>query len=131
MNEFEKNKILMKVSSVLQFCQEMVSRLSSFSSPVTVPEVNNNKELIETITEFRDKEQEYQDIASEENDLWWDTHYPPSQFYSLVFEDDDVSLYSLDDSYADFLLPSDMLEDARMPSDISENSSMDQCQGDI
>ena len=37
---------------------------------------------------------------------------PPPQFYTLVFDDDDVSLYSLDESYCDYLLPSDMLEDA-------------------
>ena len=125
MNEVEKNEILMQVSSVLQFCQEIVSRLSSLSSPV--PEVNNyditmeaaHKVLIETNTEFTDEEQENHDI-----DLCWDAHYPPSQFYTLVFDDDDVSLYSLDESYADFLLPSDMLEDVRMPPDISRSVRM-------
>ena len=62
MNEFEKNQILTKVSYVLQFCQEIVSRLSS-TSPAE--EVNNNhnldkdthKELIETIAKFSDEEQ--------------------------------------------------------------------------
>ena len=41
--------------------------------------------------------------------------------YLLVFDDDDVSLYSLDDRYADFLLPSDMLEDVKKPSDMSQD----------
>ena len=122
MNQVEKSEILQKVSSILQFCQEILSKLSSSSAPEE--EVNNNdnldkeanKELIETITKFRDEEQEHHDIDCED-DLWWDTHYPPSHFYTLVFDDDNVSLYSLDTSYADFLLPSDMLEDVRLPSD--------------
>ena len=122
MNEFEKDEILKQVGSILQFCQNIVSRLSS-SPPV--PEVNNNnannKELIETITEFRDEEQEYHGDC-EENDLWWDDHYPPSHFYTLVYDDDDVSLFSLDVSYAEFLLPSDMLEEARNP--LEENMMM-------
>ena len=102
----------------MQFCQDIVSRLSSSPS---APEVNNNKELIETITESRDEEQEFHDIDCEENDLWWDAHYPPSHFYTLVFDDDEVSLYSLDETYADFLLPSDMLEDVKLPSDMLDN----------
>ena len=121
MNEFEKNEILKQVSSILHFCQEIVSKLSSSSLPPPEVNNNNNKELIETITESRDEEQEYHDIDCEENDLWWDAHYPPSHFYTLVFDNDDVSLYSLDDSYADFLLPSDMLEDDGMPLDMPKD----------
>ena len=124
MNQVEKNEILKQVSSVLQFCQDIVLRLSSSSSPV--PKVNNydintgmeaaHKELMETNTDPREEEQEHHDIDCE-NDLWWDAQYPPSRFYTLVFDDDDVSLYSLDETYADFLLPLDMLEDVRLPSD--------------
>ena len=126
MNEFEKNEILTKVSSLLQFCQEIVSRLSSLSSPA--PEV---KELIkETITEFRDEEQENHDIDCE-NDLWWDAHYPPSHFYTLVFDDDDVSLYSLDESYANSLLPLDMLENVSTPSDMSRDVMMTDMSRDV
>ena len=104
MNQVEKNEILKQVSSILHFCQEIVSRLSSSSSSLPSPEVNNNfnildneaatlptfpveasvtkdyndqirelansdkeahKELIETITKFRDEEQEHHDIGLE------------------------------------------------------------------
>ena len=57
-----------------------------------------HKELVETITKFRDEEDD-----STEDDLWWDSRSPPPQFYTLVFYDDDVSLYILDASYADML----------------------------
>ena len=105
MNEIEKNEILSQVSNVLQFCHEIVSRLSS-TSPAQ--EVNNNhnldkdahKELIETITKFKDDEEE-DDDAKSDDDLWWDSSSSPPQYYTLVFDDDDVSLYSLDTSYAD------------------------------
>ena len=146
MNEFEKNDVLKKVSSVLQFCQDIVSRLSSLSPPAPAAEMemnNNNdnftditnnfndqigelansnkevhKEFIETTTtEFGDEE----DDEAHEDDLWWDSSSPPPQFYTLVFDDDNVSLYSLDESYADFLLPSDMLEDVKLPSDMLDN----------
>ena len=142
MNEFEKNNVLKKVSSVLQFCQDIVSRLSSLSSPAPVVEMNNSydsiskqfnyqigelancdkevhKELIETITELRDEEDE-----ANKDDLWWDSSSPPPQYYTLVFDDDDVSLYSLDASYADFLLPSDMLEDVEMTAEFNKNMEM-------
>ena len=117
MNQFEKNEILKQVGSILQFCQNIVSRLSSSTS---APEVNNNEELIETIASFGDKEEEADDDR-DGDDLWWDSSSPPPQFYTLVFDDDDVSLYSLDDSYADFLLPSDMLED---PPEMSKDVTM-------
>ena len=76
------------------------------------------KELIETIAKFED---EVPDDVKDDDDLWWDSSSPPPQFYTLVFDDDDVSLYSLDESYADFLLPSDMLEDVRLSSDNYRN----------
>ena len=123
MDEFEKNEILNQVSSILRFCQQIVSRLSSLPSP----EVNQNfndkeahKELKETIAEFRDEKHEHHDLLIDsDDDLWWDSHYPPSHYYTLVFDDDEASLYSLDATYADFLLPSDMLEDPPdMPKDV-------------
>ena len=102
MDENEKNEILKKVSSVLQFCQDIVSRLSSSSSPppdadhnysldkASITEYYNDQE--ETIAKYRDEQQEHDDIIDCENDLWWDAQYPPSRFYTLVFDDDDVSL---------------------------------------
>ena len=57
-----------------------------------------HKELVETITKFRDEEDD-----ATEDDLWWDSSSPPPQFYTLVFYDDDVSLYILDASYADMV----------------------------
>ena len=57
-----------------------------------------HKELVETITKFRDEEDD-----ATEDDLWWDSSSPPPQFYTLVFYYDDVSLYSLDASYANML----------------------------
>ena len=57
-----------------------------------------HKELVETITKFRDEEDD-----ATEDDLWWDSSSPPPQFYTLVFYDDDVSLYILD---------ADMVEEA-------------------
>ena len=122
MIQVEKNSILQQVGSVLQFCHEILSRLSSLPSPD--PEDNNDdmeanhQELIETNNEFRDEEQEY------DNDLWWDASYPPSHFYTKVFDDDDVSLYNLDASYADFLMLSDMLEDAGMTTSKSRDVMM-------
>ena len=78
-----------------------------------------HKELMETNTDPRDEEQEHHDIDCE-NDLWWDASQPSSQFYTLVFDNDDVSVYTLDTNYADFLLPSDMLENTPldMPRDV-------------
>ena len=134
MDEYEKNEILKKVSSVLQFCQEIVSRLSSPSPPAPAPDIIEeirdlansdkaiHKELIENLIEFKDEDEEHDD---DDNDLWWDSSSPPPQFYyTLVFDDDDVSLYSLDADYADFLLPSDMLEDLRMPPDKPQDVMM-------
>ena len=57
-----------------------------------------HKELVETITKFRDEEDD-----ATEDDLWWDSSSPPPQFYTLVFYDDNVSLYILDASYADMV----------------------------
>ena len=122
MDEFEKNEILTQVSSILKFCQEIVSRLSSLPPTPAITEAN--KELKETIAKFNDEEQEevHQDeVSDDDHDLWWDSNSPPPQYYTLVFDDDEVSLFSLDESYADFLLPSDMLEDVRLPSDKSRN----------
>ena len=78
MNQFEKNEILQQVSSILQFCQVIVSKLS-FSNPVkeasTTEHYNDHirelantdkeahQELKETIAEFRDEEQEHHDIG--------------------------------------------------------------------
>ena len=76
-----------------------------------------HKELIENIAEFG--EDEKNDEVLDDDDLWWNSSSPPPQFYTLVFDDDDVSVYSLDTDYADFLLPSNMLEDTRMPPDMS------------
>ena len=163
MNQVEKNKILKQVSSILHFCQEIVSRLSSSSSSPS-PEVNNNfnildnwaatlptipveasvtkhyndqigelantdkakeahEELIETIAEFRDKKQELHDIVDCDNDLWWDSSYPPLQFYTLVFDDDEVSLYDADESSFN-LMHSVMMENMLEHSDVAEDMSM-------
>ena len=54
-----------------------------------------HKELTETIAKFRDKEQE-EDVP-DDDELWWDTHYPPSHFYTLVYEDDDLSLFGVEE----------------------------------
>ena len=149
MEQIEKNQILKQIGEVLQFCQGIVSRLSSFSPPSPVPavEMNNNcdtitehfndqireladsdkeahKKLIETIAKFGDEEEEVPDDAKSDDDLWWDSSSPPPQYYTLVFDDDDVSLYSLDASYADFLLPSDMLEDVEMTAEFNKNMEM-------
>ena len=79
-----------------------------------------NKELIIIIADYRDEKQEHYDIIDGENDLWWDASQPSSQFYTLVFDNDDVSVYTLDTNYADFVLPSDMLENTPldMPRDV-------------
>ena len=54
-----------------------------------------HKELTETIAKFRDKEQE-EDVP-DDDELWWDTHYPTSHFYTLVYEDDDLSLFGVEE----------------------------------
>ena len=121
MDEFEKNEILKQVGTILQFCQDIVSRLSSLPPPPAITEAN------ESIAKFSDEEEEevHQDeVPYDDDDLWWDSSSPPPQFYTLVFDDDEVSLYSLDESYADFLLPSDMLEDVRLPSDMLKDVRM-------
>ena len=70
MDEYEKNEILKRVSSVLQFCQEIVSRLSSPSPPAPAPDIIEeirdlansdeevHKELIENTftTEYKDED---------------------------------------------------------------------------
>ena len=90
MDEFEKNEILHQVSSILQLCQEIVSRLSSLPPPPAITEAN--VELIESVAEFSDEEQEgaNQDEVPDDDDLWWDSSSPPPQFYTLVFDDDNA-----------------------------------------
>ena len=160
MNQVEKNNLLQQVSSILQFCQEIVSRLSSSSSSLP-PEVNNNfndldkeaatlstiaveasvaehyndqirelpnpdeethKELIETIAKFRDEKQEHHDIVDVDNDLWWDNSYPPLHFYTLVYDDDELSLFDVDSSSS--LHQLSMTEDGLMLSAMMEDVSM-------
>ena len=143
MNQVEKNNLLQQVSSILQFCQEIVSRLSSSSSSSLPPEVNNNfndldkeaatlstiaveasvaehyndpsrelantdkeahKEFIETIAKFRDEKQKHYDIMDCDNGLWWDSSYPPLQFYTLMYDDDLASLYNSNMSEPEDLL---------------------------
>ena len=142
MNQIEKNEILKKVGSVLQFCQDIVTRLSNLdcSSSSPPPEVNNNynnhdkeaatiaveasvaehyndpsrelantdkeahKEFIETIAKFRDEKQKHYDIMDCDNDLWWDSSYPPLQFYTLMYDDDLASLYNSNMSEPEDLL---------------------------
>ena len=148
MNQVDKNEILQQVGVILQYCQEIVSQLSSPSSPCS--EFNNNslhnvaksstvameasitehysdqigelanfdkeaqKKLIESIAKVGDEEQE--DIP-DDDDLWWDTHYPPSHFYTLVYEDDDLSLFGVDeDSYEE--------NDPKVPDSSSTKDSM-------
>ena len=130
MNQVDKNEILQQVGLILQYCQEIVSKLSSPSSPYS--EFNNNNlhnvakssivEVEASITKHysdligelaKDNEaqelietiakvgDEEQEDVPDDDDLWWDTHYPPSHFYTLVYEDDDLSLFGLDDSSYD------------------------------
>ena len=101
MNEFEKNQILKQVSSVLNICNQIVSRLSEIdcrqvtlhqdqqmfldysSSSSSVPPFDlysdHNSDV--SVSEF--------DSFDNNNNsgYWWDT--PPSQFYQCVFDDDD------------------------------------------
>ena len=84
-------------------------------------ELNNNYPLRE---DSIDNDNEEEEEVCQDDDLWWDATYPPSHFYTLVFDDDEVSLYSLDENYAEFLLPSDMLENVRLPSDMLEDARM-------
>ena len=155
MNQTDKNEILKQVGSILQFCQVIVSRLSSSSPP---SEVNNNfnnldkeadeasvnehyndqirelantdkeahEELIETIAKFRDEKQEHHDIVDCDNDLWWDCTYPPLQFYTLMYDDDLISLYDydVDTSKECESMPSDVPEDELMQSPITEDVLM-------
>ena len=72
-----------------------------------------HKELVETITKFRDEEDD-----ATEDDLWWDSSSPPPQFYTLVFYDDDVSLYIIDASYAD------MVEEAELEITMGKSKDM-------
>ena len=79
MNEVEKNEVLSQVSYVLQFCQNIVSRLSSSdcsTSPPTPSDKEAHKELIETISEFGDDDDEKND-DNDNDDLWWDASSPP------------------------------------------------------
>ena len=50
MDEFEKNEILKQVGTILQFCQDIVSRLSSLPPPPAITEAN------ESIAKFSDEE---------------------------------------------------------------------------
>ena len=106
-----------------------------------------HKELVETITKFRDEEDD-----ATEDDLWWDSSSPPPQFYTLVFYDDDVSLYILDASYADMVEEAEpeittgkskdmtlmtgksrdkMMSENKLMHSSRAVSSMDQCRGNI
>ena len=49
MDEFEKNEILKQVGTILQFCQDIVSRLSSLPPPPAITEAN------EFIAKFSDE----------------------------------------------------------------------------
>ena len=72
-----------------------------------------HEELIETIAKFRDEKQELHDIVDGDNDLWWDSSYPPLHFYTLMYDDDLASLYNYDVDMSKECdsMPSDMLED--------------------
>ena len=50
---------------------------------------------METIAKFSDEEQE--EVYQDDDNLWWDSNFPPSHFYSLVYDDDDLSLYGVDE----------------------------------
>ena len=52
MDEFEKNEILKQVETILQFCQDIVSRLSSLPPPPAITEANKS------IAKFSDEEEE-------------------------------------------------------------------------
>ena len=100
MNQVEKDEILQQVGSILHFCHEIVSRLSSSSPPpvqypVKIPEVNNNFNFDDSSSTDDVKEADCHN-----DDLWWWDSHTPSHFYNLVYEDDDVSLFSFDTDYA-------------------------------
>ena len=97
MNVLEKDEILHEVSSVLNICHQIVRRLSSLEChPDSVPaaSVNLFPGLNTTQVPFDDND-------DDDYNYWWDTNYPPSQFYSLVYEDDDLSLFSFDQEMAE------------------------------
>ena len=158
MNHVEKDDILQQVGSVLQFCRDIVSRLStpSYSSSSTAPaEVNNNfnykwKEDHQQINnrgdkkdsdveaeddddvedldnDFQEEELSQDEVGDKtEVDLWWDSSYPPLQFYTLVYDDDLSSLYDYDvDTSKEYeLMPSEMMEDQLMQSAMAEDVLM-------
>ena len=119
MNHNEKDEILMQVSSVLQFCHEIVSRLSS--SPA-VHEEKNNFKIDEDASGVKDDNDEEKDDYQHEY-FWWDTHYPPLHFYTLMYDDDLASLYSYDaDTSKEYdSMPSDMLDDMLIQSPVLED----------
>ena len=148
MNQIEKDEILKKVGSVLQFCHDIVSRLSSpccsSSSTSASIELNNNikrsnhqqrsnrgdkkysdvEEDVEDLdNDFQEEELSQDEVGDKiEDDLWWDSNYPPLQFYTLVYDDDLSSLYNYDDTSKEYdSMPSDMSEDMLIQSLTSED----------
>ena len=79
MNHVEKNEILQQVGSILHFCHEIVSRLSTLESSAPVqhqvnfPEVNNNFD--ESNASWREDSSCPDDDVKEgdcqDDDLWW------------------------------------------------------------
>ena len=69
-----------------------------------------HEKLIETITKFRDEKQELHDIVECDNDLWWDSSYPPLHFYTLVYDDEIQSPMLLQPPMSDNVLMDSVLQ---------------------
>ena len=130
MIEIEKDEILLQVSSVLQFCQNIVMKLSNIKTTPAVPCIS------ETVLDAFGDNNNVLNAKEEDDDCnnnyWWDSNYPPSHFYTLVYDDDELSLYDGDVDMSnsnltmmeDVLVPSDMAEDVLMQSDMAEDVLM-------
>ena len=124
MIQIEKDEILQQVGSVLQLCHQIVSRLPRLDCSTLLPaqvgswredDINDSLWRKEDSINDDDEEKEvYQD------DLWWDDVYPPLHFYTLVYDDNDLSLYDVDTSNYS-LQQSAMMEDEVMQSPMTEN----------
>ena len=101
MNEFEKNQILKQVSSVLNICNQIVSRLSEIDcrqvtlhqDPQMFLDYSSSSSSVPPFDLYSDHNSdvsvsEFDSFDNNNNSgYWWDT--PPSQFYQCVFDDNE------------------------------------------
>ena len=125
MIQIEKDEILQQVGSVLHLCHQIVSRLSRFDCSSSTPfcswrEESLNDSLRREEDCINDEDEDEDKDVYHQDDLWWDDVYPPLHFYTLVYDDDDLSLYDVDTSNFS-LQQSAMREDEVMQSPMMEN----------